>query len=103
MTETKSSWMTKILIYGGFLIVGFGGVMAGNWFINWRHAEANTQYQNKYSGQNGVLLKKNDIFPEISLIDSDGQIISSHDILKGHKHGYNVYFAQMRSVRGCCR
>lgn len=83
MAESTSSWKTKILIYGGFLIVGFIGVMAGNWFINWRQAEAKAEYSKRYNSQNSITLKQNDIFPEISLINSDGYIVSSHDILKG--------------------
>lgn len=51
MTGSKSSLKTQILIYGGFLIVGFIGVMAGNWFISWRQAEAKAQYAKRFTIQ----------------------------------------------------
>ncbi len=83
MAESTNSWKTKIMIYGGFLVVGFIGVMAGNWFISWRQAEAKAEYSKRYISQNSITLKQNDIFPEISLVNSDGFLVNSHDILKG--------------------
>ncbi|MCP4703992.1 MAG: peroxiredoxin family protein [candidate division Zixibacteria bacterium] len=83
MTESLGSWKSKILIYGGFLIVGFIGVMAGNWFMNWRHAEAKAEFANKYKYKSDIMLKQNDVFPEVFLLNSDGDVVNSHDIFRG--------------------
>lgn len=75
------SWRSIILTASAFLIVGFLGVLAGNWFVGWRQARANKKLIRNYVPAITNDFSRGQQFPNVDLIDIDGDPVNTDSFI----------------------
>ncbi len=81
MSNNQKPSVKSIILYGlAIIVVAFVGVLAGNWFVNWRQGD---QQSAAYGDVNMSLLKIGEAFPVEELVDLDSNIVSTGDFAAG--------------------
>lgn len=83
MSNSQKPSIKSIILYGlAIIVVAFVGVLAGNWFVNWRQ-ERQWAEQEAYAEANRSLLRINEPFPDEELYDLEGNRISTKQLVAG--------------------
>lgn len=80
----RENWKSVLVVGIGFFVVAFIGIVAGSWFVNYRSAQAYSERGPKYKPIDNCLLKENDLFPDLTLLDIDGNQVNGQDIFHGN-------------------
>ncbi len=87
MTENTRPSVKSIVLYGiAIIVVAFIGVLAGNWFVQWRSGQQSSGYPpDSWEAANRSLLRKGELFPNENLTDLDSNTVNIESLLAGHK------------------
>ncbi|HWR81719.1 MAG TPA: redoxin domain-containing protein [Candidatus Deferrimicrobium sp.] len=76
---------TAILIGLGIMVTGFVGVLAGYKFVAWRQGLVTLQSTNIQSPQEVGLFNRGEMFPDVKLVDLNGDSVNTHDFIREKK------------------
>jgi len=84
---TNASLSKKAMILYGLAIiaVAFIGVVAGNWFVQWRQEKPVEITLENWEINNSSALKKGDLFPDEQLVSLEGDTVMATSIFGGQK------------------
>ncbi|UCE25366.1 MAG: redoxin domain-containing protein [Candidatus Zixiibacteriota bacterium] len=86
MTENTRPSVKSIVLYGiAIIVVAFIGVLAGNWFVQWRSGQQSGYSPESWEMANRSLLRKGELFPNENVTDLDSNIVNTESLLAGHK------------------
>jgi peroxiredoxin len=86
MPETPKPSIKSIVLYGlAVLVVAFVGVLAGNWFVEWRRGQPLKISADNWAALNRTSLNGGDPFPSEELLDPDSNVVNIGAVLDGRK------------------
>lgn len=86
MVSNGKMSVKEMTLYGlGFIVVAFVGVLAGNWFVQWRQKQAPGETLESWLTDNRTALRQGEPFAAVELSDLQGNVVNTADLVRGHK------------------
>jgi len=87
MTNNARLSIKAMILYGlAIIAVAFIGVVAGNWFVQWRQERPIEVSLETWAIHNQSMLQKGDIFPDEHLLNMDGDTVMAASMYGGRKN-----------------
>jgi len=87
MTKNASLSKKAMILYGlAIIAVAFIGVVAGNWFVQWRQERPPEVTPETWEISNRSMLNKGDLFPDEQLVNMEGDTVMAASIFGGRKN-----------------
>lgn len=87
MADNQKLSVKSMILYGlAIIVVAFIGVVAGNWFVKWRHNDQIEMTTENWELNNRSALNRGDLFPDELLINMDGDSVNASSVIGGRKN-----------------
>lgn len=86
MASNQKMSVKEMVLYGlGFIVVAFVGVLAGNWYVQWRQGQQPEQSLEAWLADNTTAMQAGDSFAAVELSDLEGNMVNTGELVQGHK------------------